>query len=218
MIINYMRSLSFIDQLVIEIDAALRTVCIPKQRLSNRTTPGHDLLDVDMSVEEKRHVAGLMRVNHAGEVCAQALYQGQALTAKLEQVKMQMLQASAEETDHLAWCEQRLSELNSQPSSLNPLWYAGSFILGALAGLAGDRWSLGFVAETERQVSDHLQRHREDVPTGDLKSHAILAAMQADELQHADTARAAGGVELPFAIQKLMKMVSGFMTFGSYYL
>lgn len=213
-----MRHLTLIDQLVGKIDTALRTVCIPNQRMSNRRSPAHDLPDVSMSTSSKQHVAGLMRVNHAGEVCAQALYQGQAATAKLETVKVQMTAAADEEIDHLAWCEQRLSELDSQPSVFNPLWYAGSFLLGSLAGLAGDRWSLGFVAETERQVTAHLQHHRQHVPTDDVKTQAILAKMQEDESQHAQAAVAAGAAELPFVVRQLMSGASKLLTFSSYYI
>ena len=151
--------LTIVDHIIGQVDTALRSVFIPKQRTCMREPPGEALAESPLSTLEKKQIAGLMRVNHAGEVCAQALYQGQAATAKLTEVKKQMTEAAAEEIDHLAWCEQRLSELNSQPSKLNAFWYGGSFMLGALAGLAGDKWSLGFVAETERQVSAHLQRH-----------------------------------------------------------
>ena len=159
-----------------------------------------------------------MRVNHAGEVCAQALYQGQALTAQLKEVKAQMTEAAAQEVDHLAWCEQRLSELGSRPSILNPIWYGGSIALGALAGLAGDKWSLGFVAETERQVTKHLQTHQQHLPTQDVKTKAILAKMQDDEEHHAEVASKAGAAELPFFIKQLMQCVSKLLTKTSYYI
>lgn len=171
-----------------------------------------------MTLEEKKHVTGLMRVNHAGEVCAQALYQGQALTAHLQHVKMQMSEAAAEEVDHLAWCEQRLTELESQPSCLNFLWYSGSLIIGMLAGLAGDRWSLGFVAETEKQVAAHLEQHLQNLPKQDQKSRVILSQMQKDEAHHADVARHAGAAELPGLIQQLMQLTAKVMKQSSYYI
>ena len=158
-----------------------------------------------------------MRVNHSGEVCAQALYQGQALTAQLSQVKEQMTQAAAEEIEHLAWCEKRLAELDSKPSLLNPIWYGGSLLLGALAGLAGDKISLGFVAETERQVTAHLQSHLRRIPAEDSKTKVILEQMQVDEEHHAETAVQAGAVELPYLVKKVMSAVSKLMTKSSYY-
>lgn len=213
-----MRQLSLVDKLLCEVDTALRTLKVPKHRSSNRVNPGQEIVEPSLSTQEKRHVAGLMRVNHAGEVCAQALYQGQALTAQLTTVKAQMTEAALEEVDHLAWCEQRLYELDSRPSVLNPLWYGGSLLLGALAGLAGDRWSLGFVAETEHQVSTHLQQHLQHLPPQDLKTKAILAKMQDDEAHHADIAHAAGAAELPSFIKQFMQCVSKVMTQSSYYL
>ena len=183
-----------------------------------RLNPAEGIAESSLSKQEKQHVAGLMRVNHAGEVCAQALYQGQALTAQLTSVKAQMTQAAAEEVEHLAWCEQRLRELDSQPSRLNPLWYSGSLMIGALAGLAGDRWSLGFVAETERQVTRHLQKHLLSLPPDDLKTKAILSKMQSDEAHHAEIASAAGAAELPFLIKRLMHGVSRLLTQSSYYI
>lgn len=212
-----MRNLSLIDNLLCQVDTALRTLVPPKQRNNLRSTPGEQTKESNLSPQEKKHVAGLMRVNHAGEVCAQALYQGQALTAKLPKIRAQMNEAAAEEIDHLAWCEQRLTELNSQPSLLNPLWYLGSFMMGSLAGIAGDRWSLGFVAETEEQVAAHLQAHLQHLPAHDQKSRAILAQMQEDEAQHAEFAKSAGAAELPLAIKMLMQSVSKLMTHSSYY-
>lgn len=211
-----------LDQLITDIithaDSALRTLFPPKQRPHQRTNPGLAEAPPSMTSQEKHHVAGLMRVNHAGEVCAQALYQGQALTAKLPLVKEQMIHAAEEEIDHLAWCEQRLQELDSQPSKLSIIWYSGSFILGALAGLAGDRWSLGFVAETERQVADHLQKHLTQLPIKDQRTRAILSQMQEDEAQHAQAAIVAGAAELPQNIKSLMTMTSKLMTCSSYYI
>ncbi|HBI21182.1 MAG TPA: demethoxyubiquinone hydroxylase family protein [Legionella sp.] len=212
-----MHPLNTIDQLISQVDTALRTLFPPNQRASTRLNPGESEEEAPMSLDEKRHVAGLMRVNHAGEVCAQALYQGQALTAKLTTVKAQMMQAAAEEVDHLAWCEQRLRELDSQPSHLNALWYSGSFMLGALAGLAGDRWSLGFVAETERQVTAHLQQHVHRLPEQDLRTRAVLTTMQDDEARHAESAQTAGAAVLPVLIQQAMKGVSTLLTRSSYY-
>ena len=187
-----MQNLSIIDKVINEIDTALRTVCVPKNRTSNRPSPAADIKDVSLSTKEQQHVAGLLRVNHAGEVCAQALYQGQALTAQLKTIKQQMLDAAEEEVDHLAWCEKRLNELNAKPSQLNLVWYTGSLIIGALAGLAGDRISLGFVAETERQVTQHLMRHLSHLPTHDIKTQIILTQMKIDEEAHANTAINAG--------------------------
>jgi ubiquinone biosynthesis monooxygenase Coq7 len=157
-----------------------------------------------------------MRVNHAGEVAAQALYQGQALTARLDDVRDKMREAAIEEQDHLAWCEARLRELGSQPSLLNPLWYSGSFAIGALAGLAGDRWSLGFVAETEQQVVEHLESHLGDLPAKDQRSREVVTKMRDDEAEHRDTARDAGGAALPGPVRGLMRAVAGIMTRTAY--
>ncbi|AWN72840.1 2-polyprenyl-3-methyl-6-methoxy-1,4-benzoquinone monooxygenase [Legionella anisa] len=209
--------MNMFDTLIFEVDNTLRTLFPPAQRASTRSSPAESLADTELSTEEKRHVAGLMRVNHAGEVCAQALYQGQALTAQLTHIKKQMSDAAAEETDHLAWCEERLAELGSKPSILNPLWYGGSLILGAVAGFAGDKVSLGFVAETERQVAHHLHRHLKKLPAKDKKSHAILIKMKEDEEQHATTALNAGAIELPYIVKQLMHVVSKLMTKSSYY-
>ncbi len=161
-------------------------------------------------------MAGLMRVNHAGEIAAQGLYQGQAATARLDQVRESMEQAAEEENDHLAWCEERLSELGSRPSILNPLWYAGAFTIGATAGLIGDRWSLGFVAETERQVVRHLEDHLGRLPEGDERSKAILEQMRTDEKCHGKVAEEAGGAALPAPFRGLMGIVSRVMTRGAY--
>lgn len=209
---------SFLDALLAEVDNALRTILPPQQRVSTRLSPAVDVKELPLSTAEKRHVAGLMRVNHAGEVCAQALYQGQALTAHLTHIKQQMSEAAAEETDHLAWCEQRLHELGYKPSLLNPLWYAGSILLGAVAGAAGDKVSLGFVAETERQVTAHLQHHLQKLPAQDERSKVILQQMQEDEMHHANAAIAAGGIELLYPVKQLMSMISKLMTKTSYYI
>lgn len=204
------RNFTPLDQLIIRIDEALRltTGSAPS---SVRPNPAADLPDLQLEMETRQHVAGLMRVNHAGEICAQALYAGQAATARDARVRDAMQQAAEEEIDHLAWCESRLHELNSQPSLLNPLWYAGSFAIGAVAGLAGDRWSLGFVRETEIQVEAHLQEHLERLPPEDARSQAILDQMKTDESQHARMAEQAGASELPLPIRTAMTFASGIM-------
>lgn len=207
----------FIDQCLSEVDATLRTLFPPKYRKSVRPNPAELLIESPLTHQEKKHVAGLMRVNHAGEVCAQALYRGQASTAKLTSVEQQMQQAALEEEEHLAWCEQRLRELHSQPSILNPLWYVGAFLLGAFAGRLGDHLSLGFVAETERQVVLHLQKHLQSIPEQDQKTKMILTQMHLDEGVHAEQALKAGGIILPFFVQLMMNKVSKIMTSSSYY-
>ncbi|MGH8481891.1 MAG: 2-polyprenyl-3-methyl-6-methoxy-1,4-benzoquinone monooxygenase, partial [Nevskiaceae bacterium] len=166
----------------------------------------------------RRHAAGLMRVNHAGEVAAQALYQGHALVARDLQIREHMLKAAAEERSHLAWCEERLRELDSGPSRLDPLWYAGSFAIGAIAGLAGDRWSLGFVEETEKQVSEHLSGHLDKLPEEDARSRAIVEAMRADEERHGREAVEAGAQRVPRPVQELMRAVARVMTRSAYWL
>lgn len=213
-----MRKTTFLDKLIGELDTALRTIIPPQNRTAMRQYPALSIEGSTLSTQEKKHCAGLMRVNHTGEVCAQALYQGQALTAHLTHIKQQMTEAAIEETDHLAWCEQRLYELGSKPSMLNLIWYSGSLVLGALAGLAGDKISLGFVAETERQVSAHLQGHLRSLPQHDKKTQAIVLQMQEDEEHHARTAIEAGGIELPAVIKQLMSIVSKLMTKSSYYI
>lgn len=211
-----MRHYSGVDKLIHSFDQALRSL-VPGATTAQRSNPAQHM-DAPLAVSEARHVAGLMRVNHSGEVCAQALYHGQALTAKLPSVRLEMQHAAAEEQDHLAWCEERLNELDSHTSLLNPVWYSLSFGMGALAGLAGDRYSLGFVAETERQVSLHLQQHLDQLPSQDQRSYQILQQMNTDELQHRDTALAAGGVELPLPVRMSMTAISKLMTSTSYYI
>lgn len=212
-----MRQFSYLDRAIQEVDMALRTLITPENRASKRETPGKALPENPLTAAQKKHISGLMRVNHAGEVCAQGLYQGQALTAKLAKVRQQMIEAADEETDHLAWCEQRLRELGSNTTILNPLWYTGSLMIGALAGLAGDRISLGFVAETEHQVSAHLQKHLENLPAEDEKTRLILERMQEDERHHAEMAKDAGAITLPGFIRGLMQGVSRIMTKTSYH-
>lgn len=197
------------------VNDALGTVFSPAPRPS-RASPAGDIRETVEGDAARRHVAGLMRVNHAGEVAAQGLYQGQAATARLENVREAMEQAAVEENDHLAWCEERLAELDSRPSVLAPIWYAGSFLIGAAAGIAGDKWSLGFVAETERQVVDHLDDHLQRLPDDDQRSRTIIDQMKTDELRHGSTAIAAGGAELPQPVRKLMRLVSRIMTTGAY--
>lgn len=181
-----------------------------------RDNPAAPAPEASLGEAERRHAAALMRVNHAGEVSAQALYQGQALVARDPRVREHLLAAAREEQDHLRWCEERLQELGDAPSRLQPLWYAGSFAIGAVAGLAGDRWSLGFIDETERQVSEHLGEHLRKLPDADQRSRAILEAMKRDEDRHGREAREAGGRPLPAPVRGLMRQVARVMKFGAY--
>lgn len=202
--------LNSLDQLIVQFDQALRTINAGSST-AQRPSPAATLPEPDSDIFDavaRQQAAALMRINHTGEVCAQALYQGQALTAKLPDVRYNMEHAAAEEVDHLAWCETRLQELDSRPSYLNPAWYAMSFGLGAIAGLAGDKWSLGFVAETEEQVCEHLQDHLHKLPAEDSKSRAIIAQMLIDEKQHGEAARQAGGADLPMPVKAGMKLMS----------
>jgi ubiquinone biosynthesis monooxygenase Coq7 len=205
------------DRALMGFDQALRTV-FGRPRVTERPNPAEAFADVDLGEDERRHIGGLMRVNHTGEVCAQGLYQGQALTARLADVRERLERSAQEENDHLAWCEERLEELGARKSLLNPLWYAGSFAMGAAAGIAGDKWSLGFVVETERQVEDHLEDHLARVPSDDQRTRAILTQMKADEIHHAEVAHAAGGAELPTPVRLAMKAVSKVMTGGAYWI
>jgi ubiquinone biosynthesis monooxygenase Coq7 len=205
------RQLSPLDRLVLQADQALRTLA-PGGATARRASPADDCPPTALDAAARRHAAGLMRINHTGEVCAQALYAGQALTAKLPQVRAQMEEAAREEEDHLAWCEARLRELDAGPSLLNPLFYGLSFTVGAAAGIAGDQWSLGFVEETERQVVQHLEGHLDRLPDDDARSKAVLDQMRADEARHADTAQAAGAAPLPFPVRRLMQAMAKVMT------
>ena len=205
------RSYTPTDHLIANLDQALRTV-FGRPLVTERPNPAAQVDERELSDAERRSSAGMMRVNHAGEVCAQALYQGQALTAKLPDVRDRMERAAQEENDHLDWCEGRLKELGSHTSVLNPFWYAGSFAIGAAAGVAGDKWSLGFVAETERQVVRHLDGHLARLPENDARSRAIVEQMKEDEAHHATTALEAGGAELPPPIRRLMTLTSKVMT------
>jgi ubiquinone biosynthesis monooxygenase Coq7 len=208
------RRLTPLDTLLGGLQRALDTVA--GAAVAARPSPAEIRPLTELGAEERRHAAGLMRVNHTGEVCAQALYDGQAALARDPATRAHLEAAAAEETDHLAWCAGRLHELHARPSLFNPLWYAGSFAIGALAALAGDRWSLGFVVETERQVEAHLGDHLERLPAADARSRAILAAMQADEARHADNALARGGKQLPFPIPSLMRCASAVMKTVAY--
>lgn len=210
-----MRHYSLFDRIINEADKALRTIA-PEAAQARRETPAAQHFETSLSSEERRHVAGLMRVNHTGEVCAQALYQGQALTARLPEVRAEMEAAAREEEDHLAWCEERVRELGSHTSVLNPLWYAMSFGIGAAAGLAGDKWSLGFVAETEKQVCEHLAGHLTRLPVQDERSRAVVAQMHHDEAEHMQMAVKAGAAELPPPVKRLMAAVAGVMTRAAY--
>jgi 3-demethoxyubiquinol 3-hydroxylase len=207
---------TFADRVIGAFDQALRSV-VPNTTQAARPMPSAQSAS-SLNVQQARHVAGLMRVNHSGEVAAQGLYQGQALTAKLPHVRIAMQQAAREEQDHLAWCETRLKELDSHTSVLNPLWYAMSFSIGAVAGLAGDQYSLGFVAETERQVGAHLDEHLDALPETDNRTRAILQQMHIDEQHHREQAIEAGAQELPKQVKELMKIVSKVMTTSSYHI
>lgn len=204
-----------IDKFIIGFDNALRTLLTPAQTL--RPVPGTGLPEVELTDAEKNETTALMRVNHVGEICAQALYQGQALTARDTEVQHTLIQAAHEETEHLAWTERRIAELGGRKSLLNPLWYGGSFAIGAIAGMLGDKWNLGFLAETERQVEVHLAGHLQRLPHHDGKSRAIVAQMQVDEAGHATTAMSHGGAELPAPVKLAMKLGSKVMTQTAYW-
>ena len=204
------RNYSTLDRFIASIDDALR-ISTGEAPAPQRGNPAGDLAAVDLDEEQRRHVAGLMRINHSGEICAQALYAGQAATARNDATREAMQSAADEEIDHLSWCEDRLRELDSRPSLLNPLWYAGSFAIGAVAGIAGDDWSLGFVKETENQVEAHLQDHLERLPEGDARSQAILDQMKVDEARHAEMAEKAGARALPEPIRRAMALTAGLM-------
>lgn len=206
-----------LDHLITNFDQALRTV-FGEPLVTGRADPSDQVTEQALSPAEKQQSARFMRVNHTGEVCAQALYQGQALTAKLDTVRASMEQAAREENDHLAWCERRTVTLGGHTSYLNPLFYAGSFALGAFAGVLGDQWSLGFVAETERQVVRHLDDHLTRMASQDHKSRAILEQMKTDELHHGTVATQAGGAELPGPVKQLMQAMSKVMTGTTYWI
>lgn len=205
-----------LDDLITAFDKGLRTVFAPAH--SVRETPGGALPDVELDAAQRQRAAALMRVNHSGEVCAQALYQGQALTARDSGARAALEQAAREETEHLAWTERRINELGGRKSLLNPLWYAGSFAIGAAAGLLGDRWNLGFLAETEHQVVRHLEGHLQRLPAEDLKSRAIVQQMRDDEERHATSALRHGGAALPAPVKAAMQASSKVMTGAAYFL
>lgn len=209
------RQYSPVDRLLLQADMALRTL-LPFSGQPSRPSPAIVEQEAELDTQQTRHIAGLMRINHTGEVCAQALYQGQALTARLPRVREAMEHAADEEIDHLAWCEQRIRQLGSHPSVLNPLFYGLSFGVGAVAGLVSDRVSLGFVAATEDQVVKHLDEHLEQIPEQDDKSRAILEQMRSDELEHANSALDAGGVRFPAPIKLGMTLLSKVMTKTTY--
>jgi ubiquinone biosynthesis monooxygenase Coq7 len=204
------------DRFLIQFDKALRTLFVSAP--SRREVPGSQMPEATLSAPERTHAGALMRINHVGEVCAQALYQGQALTCRDQELKQALAQAASEETDHLAWTERRLRELGSRTSLLNPLWYLGALGMGMAAGKLGDRWSLGFLAETERQVEAHLDHHLTELPNADKRSRAIVAQMRLDEISHAETAVRLGASELPASAIKAMQLASGVMTRTAYYL
>ncbi len=205
-----------IDQLIHTFDMGLRTLFAAST--AARLRPDASIDEPALADKSKQHAAALMRVNHVGEVCAQALYSGQSLTSKNPQIVNALQHAAAEETDHLAWCEARINELGGRKSMLNPLWYAGSFTLGAVAGALGDKWNLGFLAETEKQVSNHLQNHLQQLDETDIKTRTIVEQMQQDEAAHAAEATQLGAVELPAPVKVGMQMMSKLMTKTAYYL
>ncbi|TMI08139.1 MAG: 2-polyprenyl-3-methyl-6-methoxy-1,4-benzoquinone monooxygenase [Betaproteobacteria bacterium] len=203
-----------LDDLILGFDRALRT--LSGVAASGRANPAAGMPEPELTADERRHAAGLMRVNHTGEVCAQALYQAQALTARDGAIRQRFAQAAREEEEHLAWTQQRLAELNDRPSLVNPLWYAGSFAIGLAAGMTGDRTNLGFVVETERQVEEHLSGHMDRLPPGDVKSRAIVAAMRDDEMRHGAAARDSGADDLPWLARALMRGTARLMTLTAY--
>ncbi|HHJ34243.1 MAG TPA: 2-polyprenyl-3-methyl-6-methoxy-1,4-benzoquinone monooxygenase [Gammaproteobacteria bacterium] len=212
-----MRNYTPFDRLILNTDTALRTL-FGEPVITQRPYPADGVSEAEFSDQERKNIAGLMRVNHSGEVSAQALYQGQALTSKNQEVKEKLQQAALEENDHLDWTKNRIDELASHTSFLNPLWYGGSFAIGAFAGAVGDKWNLGFLAETEHQVVEHLESHLNKLPGGDLRSRAILEQMKIDEQKHATTAIEHGAAELPPPVKTLMAAMSKVMTGTTYYI
>lgn len=210
------RQLTALDRLIAGFDHALRTVAA--KPVAARANPAAGMARATLDDAARLEAGRLMRVNHAGEIAAQALYMGQALVARDAATRTALERAAAEEGDHLAWCAERLRELDAPPSALSPLWYAGSFAIGAIAGLAGDRWSLGFVIETERQVEQHLDSHLDRLPEADRASRAVLEQMKADEVRHGAAARAAGGTDLPAPVQRAMRGASRLMTRTAYWI
>lgn len=214
-----MRHYSPLDRLITPLDQTLRTLFA--SHVAARPNPAENLPEAPEIADHppaRRHAAALMRINHSGEVAAQALYQGQAFVSQADATRASLMEAAREETDHLAWCAERIRELGGRTSVLNPLWYAGSFTIGALAGLAGDRTSLGFVAETERQVVEHLDGHLQRLPAEDVRTRAIIQQMSADEERHGRNAMLAGGAELPRPVRALMKLTAKVMTRTAYWI
>lgn len=205
------REYSSADRLLMGLQARLSVLLGPAGSPDVAPSPAQAIGDEALGEAQRQHAAGLMRVNHAGEVAAQALYRGQALVSRDPEVRRHLLAAAEEERAHLQWCEQRLAELGDQPSRLGPLWYAGSFAMGAAAGLAGDRWSLGFVEETEKQVAEHLDEHLQQLPESDARSRAVVEAMRSDEQRHGQEAKDLGGRPLPAPVRGLMRRVAGVM-------
>lgn len=202
------------DSLILEFDKVLRTLFVAAPTV--REVPGRELPEADLSEQERAHAGALMRINHVGEICAQALYQGQALACRDPLIRHELETSAAEETEHLAWTERRLNELAARKSALNPLWYAGAFSFGVLAGKLGDDWSLGFLAETERQVEAHLDHHLSELPAADARSRAIVGQMKTDEIAHAEKAVKLGARELPLPVKGAMRVASGVMTRVAY--
>lgn len=214
-----MRHYSLLDRLITPLDQTLRTLFA--SHVAARPNPAENLPEAPEnadSAQTRRHVAALMRINHSGEVAAQALYQGQAFVSRADATRASLMEAAREETDHLAWCAERIRQLGGRTSVLNPLWYAGSFTIGALAGLAGDRTSLGFVAETERQVVEHLDGHLQRLPAQDVRTRTIIQQMSADEARHGRNAMLAGGAALPKPVRGLMKLTAKVMTRTAYWI
>lgn len=211
MMSDNLRDYTFSDQCLLRFDQTLRLLSGQLVQ-AYRPNPAETLPEPALTAAQKQYVAGLMRVNHTGEVCAQALYQGQSLTTRSAAIKVKLEQAAQEEMDHLAWCAERLQELNSHTSFLNPFWYVGSLAIGMTAGFIGDAVNLGFLAETERQVEQHLTNHLNQLPTNDQKSRVILEQMRIDEQQHATTATQAGAAELPVLVKWMMRGMSKIMT------
>ncbi len=207
--------MSLVDPLILQVDQALRTVFTKAPTV--RALPGEELPEAELTAAERRHVAALMRINHVGEVCAQALYAGQAFTARESTVRVALERAAWEETEHLNWTERRIEELDGRKSLLNPLWYVGAWTIGAIAGRLGDPVSLGFVAETERQVEAHLDDHMRQLPAEDRRSQAIIDQMKADEIAHAQTALSLGAAELPVVAKSAMKVAAKVMTTTAYW-
>lgn len=205
-----------VDGLIGEFDRILRTLYAPAR--SVRSIPGDELPENVTDPAQRRHVEGLMRVNHCGEICAQALYQGQALTCRAPEIKLALRDAAHDETEHLAWTERRIAEVGGRKSLLNPLWYGGSLTLGVVAGVVGDKWNLGFLAETERQVEAHLNGHLSALPENDGRSRAIVEQMRDDEVRHAQTAVEFGAAELPSVVKLAMKLSARLMTSSAYYI